>query len=339
MRTQENVPYFVLLVGISLLLFFVFAPFLNVLGLAAVFAILLYRPFEHLSRSLSHSPTLGALATVLLMLMLCVLPLFFLGAQITKEAQYLYTDLQGNGVSYIQTIQTTISHFFPGFGIDLKTYIGNGYVFIADHLGSFLYQTLYLIFSTFIMLLTLFFFLRDGKEMVREVVAISPFGNKLTWRIVDALHDTTHSVVRGTLLIILIRWLSMWVAFSLFGVPNAVFWSSVGAVLGAIPGLGTAFGFVGGVLYLYLAGNSLGAVGLIALGALMVVFIDNILTSYFFGKGLGIPPSFVLFSILGGIVFFGPLGFIFGPLVLSVFLSVVRAYEGGDALRNGNRRA
>jgi predicted PurR-regulated permease PerM len=54
--------------------------------------------------------------------------------------------------------------------------------------------------------------------------------------------------------------------------------------------------------------------------------VDNILTSHFFAKGLAVPSIFVLFAILGGIIFFGPLGFILGPLVLSVFLVVVRIY-------------
>jgi predicted PurR-regulated permease PerM len=58
-----------------------------------------------------------------------------------------------------------------------------------------------------------------------------------------------------------------------------------------------------------------------------------IITIAFFGKGLGVSSIFVLFSILGGIVFFGPLGFVLGPLVLSVFLSVVRVYGGVERER------
>jgi predicted PurR-regulated permease PerM len=71
----------------------------------------------------------------------------------------------------------------------------------------------------------------------------------------------------------------------------------------------------------------LSAVGLALYGIVTVILVDNILTSYFFGKGLEVSPIFVLFSILGGIFFFGPLGFILGPLVLSVFLSIVRVYD------------
>ncbi|MDB5244590.1 MAG: hypothetical protein JWN18_460 [Parcubacteria group bacterium] len=326
-KNDTNLSLLTLLIGVSILLFFVFAPFLPVLALAGVFAILLHQPFENLSKLFGGSRSLAALSTVLLMLVFVIVPLFFLGIQISQEAQHLYSGVQGSETEYLRTLQAASQEFFPNLNINIKTYIENGLIFIAEHLGSFLYQTLFLLFTTFLMLLALFYFLKDGRSLLRSLRDRSPFGRDVTNRILDALYDTTRSVVRGTLLIVLIRWLCIWAAFWAFGIPNTLLWSSVGGVLGAVPGLGTAFGFVGAVLYLYLAGNALGALLLALVGAVTVVVIDNLLTSYFFGKGLEVPSIFVLFSILGGIFFFGPLGFIFGPLVLSVFLSVLRAYE------------
>ena len=84
--------------------------------------------------------------------------------------------------------------------------------------------------------------------------------------------------------------------------------------------------FIGAVVYLYLQGQLFASLGLALFGIATIILVDNILTSYFFGKGLEVSSIFVLFSILGGIVFFGPLGFILGPLVLSVFLSTIHVY-------------
>jgi predicted PurR-regulated permease PerM len=177
------------------------------------------------------------------------------------------------------------------------------------------------------MLLALFFFLRDGRSLLASFSKTSPFGKKVTNEILDSMYQTIQSVVRGTLFVVLIRWLCMGIVFSLFGIPNVIFWSSFGAIIGAIPGFGTAFAFIGAVIYLYLQGNIMGAIGMMILGSGAVVLVDNILTSYFFGRGLEVSSIFVLFSILGGIVLFGPIGFILGPLVLSVFLSIVRVYD------------
>jgi predicted PurR-regulated permease PerM len=216
---------------------------------------------------------------------------------------------------------------------DLNAYVGNTLAFISNNLASLIYQTLFVLFDTFLMLLALFFFLRDGRGLLASFAKISPFGKEVTNGILNKMYQTIGSVVRGTLYIVLIRFLCMWAAFFLFGIPNALLWSSVGGVIGAIPGLGTAFAFVGAVAYLYVLGNIPAAIGLAVLGCGIVILIDNILTSYFFGKGLGVPSIFVLFSILGGIIFFGPLGFILGPLVLSVFLSVIRVYDGIEGER------
>jgi predicted PurR-regulated permease PerM len=331
----ESLSLLALFIGVSALLFFVFAPFLLVLSLAAVFAILLHSPYEKLTRFFGGWKSASAFLAVGLTLLFFIVPLFFLGVQIFQEAQSLYTGMHGNETQYMNTIQsaiqTPVQKLFPGFVFDLNTYAGNVLIFISNNLGSLIYQTIFVVFNTFLMLVALFFFLRDGRGMITSFEHASPFGSEVTKDILSKMHQTIKSVVRGTLYIILIRWVCIWAALSLFGIPNAILWSSVGGVVGAIPGLGTPVAFVAAVIYLYLLGNVGAAIALALIGGGVVVLVDNILTSYFFGKGLEISSVFVLFSILGGIFFFGPLGFILGPLVLSVFLSVVRVYTSNES--------
>ncbi|MHB8710583.1 MAG: AI-2E family transporter [Minisyncoccota bacterium] len=325
----ENLPLLVFFIGVSILLFFVFSPFLMVLSLAAVFAVLLHQPYEKLMHLFRGWRSVAALSTVVLTLIFFIVPIFFLGVQIFQEAQSLYAGTHGNEMQYVRFIQNAIENpirqLFPGFVFDIQTYAGNVLAFISSNLGSLIYQTLYVLLNTFLMLLALFFFLRDGRDLLASFAQVSPLGRDLTSEILEKMHQTIESVMRGTLFIVLIRWLCIWIAFYLFGIPNALLWSSIGGIIGAIPGLGTPFAFIGAVAYLYLQGEVLSAIGLAIFGGATVLLVDNILTSYFFGKGLEVPSLFVLFSILGGILFFGPLGFVLGPLVLSVFLSVIRA--------------
>jgi predicted PurR-regulated permease PerM len=331
---QESLALLALFAGISLLLFFVFAPFVAIVSLAVVFAVLLHKPYEKLVKAFNGWRSFSALLAVALMLICFIVPLFFLGVQILNESQNLYSGMSGGGAHFLGTLQTAIQNpvqrVFPGFAFDLNTIVGNTLSFISNNLGTLIYQTLFVVLGTFLMLLTLFFFLRDGRELLASLKRISPFGKEATDGIQNAMYETIRSIVRGTLFIILIRWLCLWISFYLFGIPNAILWSSIGAVVGAIPGLGTPFAFIPAVAYLYLAGNILPAVGLALFGIATIILADNILTSYFFGKSLEVSPIFVLFSILGGILFFGPLGFILGPLVLSVFLSVIRAYSPAE---------
>ncbi len=327
----QHSSFLVLFAGVSVLLFFVFAPFLMILSLAAVFAVLLHRPYEWLVKFFGGWKNFAAALMVGLLLVLFIVPLFFFGIQIFQEIQNVYMSIYGNGAHYLQIIQQVIQnplrHIFPGFVFDINAYVVNALALISNNLGSLVYQTFYVIFETFLMLLALFFFLRDGRILLALLTEASPLGKDITSEILSKMYQTIGSVMNGTLVNALIRWVCISAAFSLFGIPNAVLWGSIGGIVGAIPGLGTPFAFIPAVAFLYLGGNMLGALGLALLGIAVVILVDNILTAYFFGKGFSVSPIFVLFSILGGIVFFGPLGFILGPLVLSVFLSVVRVYD------------
>jgi predicted PurR-regulated permease PerM len=321
----------VLFIGISILLFFVFAPFFAVLSLAAVSAVLLNWPYEKLTRLFGGWKSMAAALTVILLLVFIIVPLFFLGVQIFHEAQNLYAATNGNGPHYVQVIQNVIERpfqrLFPGFAFNVQTYVGNILVIISNNLESLIYKTFFVVFETFLMLLALFFFLRDGRDLLASFARVSPFGKELTDEILNKMYQTINSVMKGTLVNALIRWACISIAFYVFGIPNAILWGCLGGIVGAIPGLGTPFAFIPAVAYLYLQGNIVAAAGIAAFGIAIIILVDNMLTSYFFGKGLAVAPIFILFSIFGGIIFFGPLGFILGPLVLSVFLSVVRAYR------------
>lgn len=320
-----------LLIGASLLLFLVFKPFFSLLALAAFFAILLHRPYEWLTKISSGKRNIAAVMTVMLMFIFFIAPVFFLGTQIYQEAHGIFVGVHENGSQYLKNIQALIVNpirqIIPGFNLDVNSYIGNILVVISNNLETLVYQTFYVIFETFLMLFALFFFLRDGQNLLTSFIKASPLGEETTRGIFEKMYQTVMSIMRGTFVNALIRWLGIWIAFSVFNIPNAILWSSIGGIIGAIPGLGTPFAFIPAIAYLYLKGNVASIIGLALSGVILMIVVDNILTSYFFGKGFLISPLFVLFSLIGGIMFFGPLGFILGPLILSVFLSVVHVYS------------
>jgi predicted PurR-regulated permease PerM len=332
----HTIAFLALLGAVSLVLFFVFKPFLQLLALAAVIAILLEWPYQKLRRSFNGNTGLAAGSIVLLFIVFILAPLFFLGTEIFLEAQALYVQTPEAGAHYLQTVQDSITHFiqhtYPSFTFNASQYVGTVLSFISSNLAALVSGTALIVFETFLMLLALFYFLRDGKSLLHSAMDASPFGKKETEEIAASMRATITTVVRGTLLVAVIRWVCIGVAFSLFGIPNALLWGSVGGIIGAIPGLGALLVFVPAALYLYLAGNIVGALGVAISGLLVIVLIDNLLTPYFFGKGLEVPQLFVLFSVLGGIIFFGPVGFILGPLALSLFVSLLKIYSKKEGI-------
>ncbi len=222
---SEYISFFVLFAAVAALLFFVLAPFFSSLALAAVAAALLYSPYEALSKFLRGSRTFAALLVVLAVLIFFIVPVFYFGSQIFHETANLY--MSGtNGTTYTHdislAIERPIEHFYPAFVFNINAYIGSLLSFVAANLGGFVSGAIFILFQTFLMLLAFFFFLRDGKMFVEGLVQVSPFGKEQTYDVLHTMYKTIQSVIKGTFLVALIRWLCVGVAFYALGVPNAL---------------------------------------------------------------------------------------------------------------------
>jgi predicted PurR-regulated permease PerM len=91
--------------------------------------------------------------------------------------------------------------------------------------------------------------------------------------------------------------------------------------------LGTSITIIPASIYLILNNNLFFALGLLAWGFFIVGTIDNFLRPYLIGKKSGINPVFIFLSVLGGLSLFGIMGFFIGPLIISLFISLVKIYE------------
>ena len=329
----ETGAFLVLFGIVTILIVSIFLPFLQILALAAVLAILCHGLFQRLTRlfHFAGGESLAAGLLVLAVIIFFITPVFFLGTQIFSEVQALYSASQSGGGGYTQAlehaVEAPVQHLYPAFHFSISAYTANVLSFISHNLGALLSQTLFVLLETSLMLLAFFFFLRDGDKIIAALLDLSPFRREHTDDILKNLGATISSVMRGTLLVALIRWAAFSLGFTFFGVPNAMLWGIVGGIVGAIPGLGTLFVIVPAAAYLYLAGHALSALLFALFGLVVMVVVDNLLTTYFFGRGLQVPPIFVICALLGGIIYFGPIGFILGPLVLSLFLSTLHMYK------------
>jgi predicted PurR-regulated permease PerM len=134
------------------------------------------------------------------------------------------------------------------------------------------------------------------------------------------------SVVRGQLMIGLIQGVLTGVGFWIFGVSHPVIWGAVAAVASLIPAIGTSFVNIPAIIFLLATGQLYQGLGLLVWAAVAVGFVDNLVGPYLINRGVKIHPFLVLISVLGGISFFGPIGFIAGPVVLSLLFALLELY-------------
>ncbi|MCA9738411.1 MAG: AI-2E family transporter, partial [Gemmatimonadetes bacterium] len=145
-------------------------------------------------------------------------------------------------------------------------------------------------------------------------------------RLVERFVSVTRATLKGSMVIGILQGALAGVAFWLAGVQGAAFWGTVMVVLSVIPGVGAALVWIPAVLYLLAVGSVGAGIGLGIWCAVVVGTIDNFLRPKLVGRDTKMSDLLILLSTLGGIVFFGAVGFILGPIVAAVFVTVWDVY-------------
>jgi predicted PurR-regulated permease PerM len=329
--------FFILFTLIVLVLtFFVFLPYVSILFLALVFAIIFYPFHERILRIFSNRKTIASITSVFIVFLLISGPVSFFTTLLFQEASDMYRTVvnadNGNSMLGISMFEKKINDLFPGFfpnaEVDTIQYVKQGLSWILDNLSVFFGGFLKIAIGLFLMLLALFYFLRDGKHFVDTLVEISPLPDDSDKKIITKIVVAVNSVVRGHLVIGLAQGFLTGVGFALFGMPSPVLWGSVAAVASLAPTVGTSLVILPAVLYLFFTGHVLASVGLLAWGVIAVGLVDNLLGPILIERGIKIHPFLILLSALGGLSFFGPVGFLAGPVLLALLFALLDIYPG-----------
>lgn len=317
---------------IALLAIMVFWPFLSVLALSIIMSVLLAPVYERILSRLKLE-TLSAAITILLLIVVIVVPVTFIINNIVNEAQSLYANV--SDASTLTTDQITewiegkVQVYVPDFTVDARGYVATFSSWVVSKLSGIFSGTVDFVFKLALSFVALFYFLRDGKKLRAHAVALSPWTNDRDEIVLGSIKTAIRSVVVGSLAVALVQGLLVGVSFTITGVPNATLWGTLAAVCALVPGVGTAIVMVPAIIFLFVVDPTgwqwvfqlVWAMGIVGL-------VDNFLGPTIMQKGINIHPLLILFSVLGGIQFFGPEGFLLGPLVLSLLFVLVRTLKG-----------
>ncbi len=340
MQGERLRPYFlmVLLAVAIVLVALIFSPFLKPLILAAVFAVVLQGLYRKMSQLLGGWPSIAALLTVVISVVLILLPLALVGVLVGNEAREVYFSLEeAGGRSTIAELFLRIDASFggvvPGIGefsrdvsANIDTYTKEALQWITGNAGDIFSSISSLLLSFFVFFIALYYLLRDGKRVRQILIELSPLNDRDDEGVFDRLEHAVNSVIKGNLTIALVQGGLSIVGLTLFRVPSAVLWGTVAALAALIPGVGTSLVFIPAVAFLFFTGATPQAIGLLAWGTLAVGLIDNFLSPKLIGSGMHLHPLLVLLAVLGGIMFFGPIGIFLGPLSLSLLFALLSIY-------------
>jgi len=188
------------------------------------------------------------------------------------------------------------------------------------------------LFDIMLFLLMLFFLLKDGGSLRAEFHRVSPFTEQQETQIFDHIGRTVKAVLQAMVVVPVVQGVIAAIGFWLFGVPHPLPWGVAVVFAAFVPLLGSPLGWVPAVVYLFYASTLKSAIGLLIYGVVVISGIDNVVKPLILHGSAQIHPLLGFLSILGGAFAFGPLGFLVGPVVLSLGLSAIRIYRD-DVLR------
>jgi predicted PurR-regulated permease PerM len=323
--------------------YLIIKPFLVEFFLALVVFIISKPLYNLILRLLRGQRSLSSALTCLLLALFIVIPLLTLASIIAAQALDIYNLIsQGLSSGDLWSNLTNKLAFVQEYAQKLKIPINLSNLQIEELIRSALVnasQFIYtnaigmvkgftsVIFSLLLILFITFFCFIEGDDFIAAVKSLSPLDPTHNEEILGDVESTIKATLRGTVIVALIQGVLGGVGFVIFGVPKAAFWGTLMVPASVIPVVGAALIWGPGVLFLFFQGNTWAALGLLFWGAVIIGSIDNLVKPYLMKGARYTPTLFTLFAIMGGIAYFGTVGFILGPLILSFLLSVLSIYQ------------
>ena len=331
-RIIEYVFFFLILAASGYMLWQVFSPFISALALSMIIVTICYPLYEFIERRVYHNnSSLAAALTTLIVVIVGIIPLVFISSIFLRELVSFYQTL-GNGQElsieqYLATAENTIKIYVPEFELNLTEQLKQSAGWFVSNIGTIFAGTITTIFLIFISLIGAFYFFKDGKRLLGFITKISPLPDKEDQIIFSRLAKAMRAVTMGVVLVSLIQGVLAAIGFMIFGIERAVLWGAIAAILSMIPGVGTIVIMVPAIIYLFITGSVVGAIGLAVWAIAIVILVDNILAPQLMSRGHNMHPFLVLLSVLGGISMFGPIGFIVGPVIVTLFIVLLEIYD------------
>ncbi len=329
------------------LLYQILSPFLSSIVWAILLAMVFYPLFKKLQRLLKKKEFLSAPIMTLLVLIIIVLPFTLLMVSLASEVVDVYHRVEemiktGQLQAYLERMKelpilkwilATLGQYIDLSQTDpLPLLLKN-----LKQISTFIFnQTTTLLkgFSTFIAgffftLLSLYYLFKDGNRFFKGLKEIIPLPSKERDLLIQRFKDMIYATLYGGILIALIQGLLGGLSFWILGLPSPIFWGTAMALLSFIPIGGTALIWAPAAFLLLIGGAILKGLILLGVGVFVISLVDNLLRPFFISSRTNIHPLLLFFAVLGGIQAFGLIGLVAGPLVATLFLTMIEIYIQG----------
>ncbi len=316
------------LVGLLLLSYFVLRPIaLSIMGgllLAYVF-IPLYRRVFHIF----HERNTSALTVCVILVLVIFIPVWFLVPVMIQQVFDMFTFIQTLDIRgfVAATFTNAPAQFQEEIGSVAITFIGKVTTGVLGSLTDLLVELPTVLLHFAVVVFVFFFALRDNDKLAAYVGGLSPLKPDQQKFLNKQFKNITYSIMFGYVITGIVQGIATGVGLFLFGVPRALLLTVFAILASIFPLVGPWLIWIPAALYLFSIGNVPMAIGFILYSVLFVSVIDNIMRPYLVARKNQISSAVVLVGMIGGLLVFGVLGIILGPLILAYLLIFLTAYR------------
>ena len=325
MKNEINIYFrYALIILLLVLVFLVIKPFLATLILSLILAYIIYPLHKILNKRMNETLSAGII-TILLMIII-IIPFILLTNSLLNEAITIYK------TTNIANLESLISSKFnieinENIQNHIESITKNASAYLITKLSEFIISIPTIILNFFIMLFAIFFTLRDGNKLLNYFFEYVPIEESIKNRVIKRTSLTLKSLFYGNIVIAVLEGVIATIGFYILNVNSPITWGIIVMISGLIPGIGASIAWIPLSILSFLNGNLVNAICIALFGLIVIsILIDNILKAKILSDKTDIHPLVLVIGVLGGVLAFGPIGILIGPLILSIFQLTLNIY-------------
>jgi len=336
--------FFFILIGFFILIIWLFRSYFSSIILALLIASAFYPIYLKANSLLKGKEKTASLSMTLLILIILVVPVgYFIGA-LSNEAYDFYKEtsdsvslqkieqaIQGDSLwavrikkaaalAHIDISPESVRRLSASLGRNIGLYLSSQFSAMASNLLNFLIKF-------FLMMLIIYYIFLKGRFFKQYITELIPFPIEQQELIVKKFQNMANAIIIGNLRSGAIQGILGGLGFFIFGLGSPFLWGTVIGFFAFMPFIGSSAVFIPAAIILFIHGKTGAAIGYLAYNLCYSLFMEYYINPRFIGKGMSMNPVLVFMGILGGIKMFGVLGIIYGPLILTVFFTLLEIYR------------
>lgn len=327
-KAINKISAIALLIFLLVLAFILIKPILLSIIAGLLLAYVVNPVYKRINNTIKR-PTLSALLSSLLIIVVIFIPLWFLVPIMIKQVFDMFAFFQG------ADIRSVIELFFPAAPEDFirqmtgiaSNFVSEISVNVLNWLSSLLLDLPNLLLQGAVLIFVFFFTLKDQDKLKAYVSDLSPLNKDQEKVLIKEFKGITSSVMYGYVVIGIIQGIATGIGLFAFGIPRALVLTIIAIFASMFPLIGPWIIWIPAAAYLFVNGNHGAAIAFTIYGAVVVSSLDNILRPYIVSRRSSISPVIALIGMIGGLFVFGLLGLILGPLILAYLVIFLTAYK------------